>query len=174
MKIRIDDINETEKEATFLEEVSEINEALARTGVVDFQFQGPAPVDVRYCRLGADLFFRGHFQSRVSGTCARCVERYPFSLRRDFTFVLKPQAEQTAEQQLSEEDLSLSFYHGDEVDLRPLMRETMILALPTRPLCREECRGLCPYCGANRNAGSCACRDEWTDARLEVLRTLKR
>jgi len=174
VKIRIEDIKDTEKEASFVEEVAEINEALSRTGVVDYQFQGSVPVEVRYYRLGADLFFSGQFTGQVAGTCARCLDTYPFSLRKDFTFVLKPQVEQGAEQELTEEDLSLSFYQGEEVDLAPLVRESMILSLPTRPLCSEECRGLCPHCGANRNVRSCSCRDEWTDPRLEVLRTLKR
>ena len=75
----------------------------------------------------------------------------------DLTFVLKPHVEDTAEHQLDAEDLSLSFYSGDEVDLAPLLREAMILALPTRPLCSEDCQGLCPHCGGNRNQGACSC-----------------
>ena len=175
MKIRVEDIQDTEKRATFVEDVAEINEALARTGAVDYQFQKAAPVEVAFYRLGADLLFRGRFTGALTGTCARCLENYPFPLERDFTFVLKPHGEQATEpQELSEEDLALSFYRGDEVDLGPLVREAMILALPTRPLCREDCRGLCPRCGANLNGGACGCRDEWTDPRLEALRTLKR
>jgi uncharacterized protein len=174
VKIRVEEIKETEKEAAFVEEVSEINEALARTGVVDYQFQAPVPVDVRYYRLGPDLFFTGHFDGSVSGTCARCLGGYPFHHKDDFTFVLKPGGESSAEQELSEEDLALSFYDGDEVDLSPLLREAMILSLPTRPLCGEDCRGLCPRCGANRNTTECGCRDDWADPRLDVLRTLKR
>ena len=159
MKIRVENIEESEKEATFVEEVTEINEALARTGVVDYQFRQPVPVDVSFYRLGNDLFFRGQFGAAVSGTCARCLEDYPFTLREPFTFVLKPHVEDTVEHQLDAEDLSLSFYSGDEVDLAPLLREAMILALPTRPLCTEDCRGLCPRCGGNRNQGACRCGD---------------
>jgi len=159
VKIRVENIEETEKEATFVEEVTEINEALARTEVVDYQFRQPVPVDVSFYRLGTDLLFRGQFGAAVSGTCARCLESYPFTLREPFTFVLKPRVEETVEHQLDAEDLSLSFYSGDEVDLAPLLREAMILALPTRPLCSEDCQGLCPHCGGNRNQGACRCRD---------------
>jgi DUF177 domain-containing protein len=174
VKIRVEKIRETEGRANFVEEVGEINEALSRTGVVDYQFQAPVPVDVHYYRLGTDLFFSGHFASQVAGTCARCLADYSFPLDREFTFVLKPAARQDENIELKEEDLALSFYQGDEVDLGPLVREVMFLALPTRPLCRDDCLGLCPRCGANRNAGACECRDEWTDPRLEILRTLKR
>jgi uncharacterized protein len=174
VKIRIDEIKDTESEAAFVEEVSEINEALARTGVVDYRFQGAVPVHVRHYRLGSDLFFRGEFTGRVFGTCARCLEDYPFSLHKEFTFVLKPHAEQLANQELTEEDVSLSFYQGDEVDLAPLVRETLILSLPTIPLCSDECRGLCPNCGVNRNVVSCTCVDQWVDPRLAGLRMAKR
>jgi DUF177 domain-containing protein len=174
VKIRIEDIKETEKETAFVEEVSEINDSLANTGVVDYQFQAPVPVEIRYYRLGDDLFFHGRFDGVVTGTCARCLSEYPFPLRDDFTFVLKPAGDPAADQALAEDDVSLSFYDDDGVDLSPLVRESMILSLPTRPLCGEECRGLCPHCGANRNTTECACRDEWSDPRLDVLRTLKR
>ena len=174
MKIRVEDIKETEKSAAFVEDVREINEALAGTGPVDYQFRGGVPVDVSFYRLGSDLFFRGRFRSDVSGTCARCLESYPFSLGKEFTFVLKPLSAAAAVAQLTEADLSFGFYAGDEVDFAPLVREVMLLALPTKALCREDCRGLCPRCGANRNAAECGCREEWSDPRLEVLRTLKR
>jgi len=173
VKIRVEKIRETGERATFIEEVGEINEALSRTGVVDYQFRAPVPVDVYYYRLGADLFFGGHFAGEVAGTCARCLADYSFPLDREFTFVLKPTAQQAGNVELKEEDVALSFYQGDEVDLGPLVREAMILALPTRPLCRDDCRGLCPRCGANRNAAACECRDEWVDPRLEILRTPK-
>jgi len=174
VKIRVEEIGEAERRATFMEAVGEINEALSRTGVVDYQFQAPVPVEVRYYRLGGDLFFGGHFASEVTGTCARCLTDYSFPLDRDFNFVLKPATEQAENVELEGEDLALSYYQGDEVDLDPLVREAMILALPTRPLCREDCRGLCPRCGVNRNSVTCECRDEWTDPRFSILRTLKR
>jgi DUF177 domain-containing protein len=174
VKIRVEEIKETEKESAFVEPVSEINEALATTGVVDYQFDVPIPVDIRYYRLGSDLMFHGHFDGSVTGTCARCLGNYPFRAKNDFTFVLKPASEMGEDHELAEEDLSLSFYEGDEVDLSPLVREAMMLSLPTRPLCTEDCRGLCPRCGANRNVTDCACRDDWADPRLEVLRALKR
>jgi DUF177 domain-containing protein len=175
VKIRVEEIRESEKETRFVEEVREINEALGRTGVVDYQLRQPVEVGVRYYRLGADLMFHGSFTGAVSGTCARCLENYPFSVERDFTYVLKPNTGDGARQELlSEEDVSLSSYQGDEVDLSPLVREAIILSLPTRPLCKEDCSGLCPHCGVNRNTTTCSCHDNWTDPRLEVLRTLKR
>ncbi len=59
------------------------------------------------------------------------------------------------------------------MDLSPLIREQVLLALPTRPLCQEDCRGLCPHCGINLNRSACGCRVETVDPRLEALRSLK-
>jgi uncharacterized protein len=71
------------------------------------------------------------------------------------------------------EDLEYSVYDGEEIDLTPFIREQMLLALPTRPLCSDDCRGLCPRCGANRNERDCGCREDMFDPRLSVLRSLK-
>ena len=132
-------------------------------------------VDVTHYRAGLDLFFTGTLHGDVVGTCARCLDDYTFRLDTPFTFVLAPRAAvDAAEAELSADDLSLSFFEGEEVDLSPLVHEQTILALPTRPLCREDCRGLCARCGANLNAGPCSCPADTTDPRLRVLRTLLR
>src|SRR5207253_6272284 len=130
--------------------------------------------DVEYYRAGLDVFFRGALHGHVLGTCSRCAEDYDFELDHPFAFVLAPRAAAGAEAaELSEDDLALSYYEGDEIDLTPLVHEQTILALPTRPLCGESCRGLCPRCGANLNAGACGCPAAPPDPRLAVLLTLR-
>jgi len=174
VKIHVADIEETEKETSFVEDVGEINRALSTGASVDYQLSGDIPVHLSYYRAGSDLIFRGEVHGTVAGTCARCLESYPFSLDQEFRFVLKPVSDVKGEPALSPDELVESFYEGDEVDLTPLLREAVLLALPTRPLCREECTGLCPKCGANRNVKPCGCREEWVDSRFDVLRQLKR
>jgi len=63
-------------------------------------------------------------------------------------------------------------YEGDAVDLDELVREQILLALPSRRLCREECKGLCPTCGADLNAGRCACEQREVDPRWSALADL--
>lgn len=173
MKIRVDEIKETPGTRAFSEDVEELNELLSRSDPVDYHFARPAKVNVKHYRSGEDLFLEGRLAAPVVGNCARCLESYPFEMARDFSFVLKPAPGGNLAPALSEEDLALSFYAGEDVNLSPLVREEMILALPTRPLCREDCAGLCPRCGQNRNTGSCGCREEFSDPRLEPLRGLK-
>ena len=79
-----------------------------------------------------------------------------------------------AEQEIAEDDLGVSYYKDDAIDLGEVMREQFYLALPMKPLCRETARGLCPVCGINRNRETCACQAEWVDPRLEALKKFRR
>jgi uncharacterized protein len=173
MKIRVDDIQEEEKLLDFREDVVELNEVLAGRGAADFQLEHDVDVSVGAYRAGSDLFFHGRFGTPVRGTCARCLESFPFRLDREFSLVLKPATEAT-EKPGERADPWLAFYKGDEVDLSPFVREELLLAMPTRALCNEACAGLCSRCGANLNLGKCGCVEEWTDPRLAKLREWKR
>jgi uncharacterized protein len=174
MKILLDDIEATPKELSYTEAVGALNAALAR-GAHDYQVPDGYQVDVEYYRAGLEVFFEGGLHATVVGTCARCLEEYRFPLDQRFRFVLMPRAAGGhATARLTADDLALSTYDGDEIDLTPLVDEQAILALPTRPLCREGCLGLCPRCGANLNAGPCGCPPREPDPRLAILHTLVR
>jgi uncharacterized metal-binding protein YceD (DUF177 family) len=76
-------------------------------------------------------------------------------------------------EELNRDDLGLSYYSTEEIDLAPLITEQVILALPTRPLCAEDCRGICGGCGANLNSEACVCPSSAGDPRMAIFRTLK-
>jgi uncharacterized protein len=173
VKLSIYDIEEAAKEFTYDEPTASLNDVLVHGEVSDYSFSAPAAVRVEYYRAGQELFFQGHITGGVVGQCARCVEEYDFVLEKDFSLVLVPRRELHAESELEEEDVDLSFYEGEEIDLSPLIQEQIILALPTRPLCRESCKGLCPQCGANLNTQTCTCATAVDDPRLAVFRTLR-
>jgi uncharacterized protein len=107
--------------------------------------------------------------------CSRCLE--PFALKVDAPFDLRylPAAAMSleAEREVPDEDLDLSYYRDDHIDLNELLREQFYLALPMKPLCREDCRGLCPQCGANLNTAACDCATAWEDPRLAALKSLR-
>jgi len=173
VKLSIYDIEEVAKELAYDESTTALNEVLVHGQVCDYTFSAPAAVRIEYYRAGQELFFHGHIAGSVVGQCARCVEEYDFVLEKDFSVVLVPKRDLKAEAELEEEDLDLSFYEGEQIDLSPLVQEQIILALPTRPLCRESCKGLCPQCGANLNVQTCTCTAAVDDPRLAALRTLK-
>ena len=94
---------------------------------------------------------------------------------KEFDFVLRPDPADRGRkiEELNREDLGLSYYSTEEIDLTPLIQEQVMLALPTRPLCHENCRGLCPSCGVDLNKETCACSTSAADPRMAIFRTLK-
>ena len=121
----------------------------------------------------------GTVKTMLECDCSRCVE--PFAIPVDATFDLLYLAAGTTipvadgeEQEIQADDVGVTFYKDDEIDLGELMREQFYLALPMKPLCRADCRGLCPVCGINRNRETCTCEAAWVDPRLEVLKQFKR
>ena len=173
MRIRIENITADAKELEFAESEQEINRILGQGPIREYQVEGPVMVSVSFYRAGMELFFEGSLKSNTGAICARCAEEFDSSTDRPFRFVLSPKSVGYDSDTLRAEDLEFSLYEGEEVDLGPLIREQVLLALPTRPLCQEDCRGLCPQCGVNLNHTECDCRIEKFDPRLEALRSLK-
>jgi DUF177 domain-containing protein len=118
----------------------------------------------------------GRVQTTLELRCSRCLEPLLAPVDAAFDLRYQPPAANAGggEREIEEDDLSTAFYENDEIDLGQLMREQFYLALPMKPLCGEACRGLCPVCGTNLNRGSCACRRDWDDPRLAVLKQFRR
>ncbi|HEX9407906.1 MAG TPA: DUF177 domain-containing protein [Vicinamibacterales bacterium] len=137
------------------------------------QFRVVAPVDLRFKVHKDKQRFRlvGTVSSAVELTCSRCLE--PFQQPIDAIFDLRylPQSENAGEErQVEEDDLSEAFYRDDVIDLGQLIDEQFYLALPMKPLCSSDCRGLCPHCGTNLNLETCDCEVRWEDPRLAGLK----
>ncbi|MGH7790518.1 MAG: YceD family protein [Candidatus Binatia bacterium] len=173
MRIRLHDIEETSKELVYDESTSELNPLLAHGPVHDYAFAGPATIALTHYRSGQDVFLDGQTRSRVVGQCARCAEAFEFAHDPSFSFILVPRAGRWADEDLEGGGGDMVWYEGDEIDVSPLVRERLMLSLPTLPLCREDCQGLCPQCGRNLNQGACGC-PAVGDPRLAILHGLKR
>ena len=174
MRLRIDEITAEAREVSFLQSEEEVNRRLAQGPVHEFRVGGAIAVDLSYYRAGMELFFEGKLSAPMVASCARCAEEFSELNGRPFRFVLAPRAvDDDADGRLRTEDLEFSLYDGDQVDLAPLVAEQLILALPSRALCREDCQGLCARCGINLNLHKCECEQAARDPRLAVLRTLK-
>lgn len=174
MRIAVDDIKASPTDLQFVEEVSGLNRTLADGGEADYHLPVALQVHLTHFRSGEDLIFSGTVQGELVGTCSRCVEEYTSPIHREFSVTLSPQLRATPrEVELSADELSAGFYSEEHIDLSALVHEEMLLALPSQPLCRENCRGLCAQCGTNLNVDSCACRPLWRDPRLAVLSTLR-
>jgi uncharacterized protein len=161
-------------------DVIRLDESLELT---DLKLSGGEDLVVKQARLqgmatrgpdGVDL--RGRLHARLEMTCCRCLEIHETSLDSEFQLILVPDAVEfgVGEKQIGERE-SLLFYAEDgRAELDTIACEQIYLNLPLKPLCREDCQGLCPTCGANRNRLKCGCRSEELDPRLAPLLELKK
>jgi uncharacterized protein len=135
------------------------------------------------CRVeivdGTTVHVRGRLAAAVEPECGRCLELYTASLDQELDLFYLPHVPGQLEEQeddvaLSDRDVVVGYYEGERLDLGEVVREQLFLALPLKPLCREDCRGLCPTCGKNLNTGACGCPPPETpeDPRLSPLRGL--
>ena len=132
-------------------------------------------------RLAFDIF-KDKDQFRLAGTvktalelnCSRCLEPLPWPVDAAFDLRYHPRTvgADGDETEIEEDDLTDAFYEHDQIDLDQLIHEQLVLAVPMKPLCSADCRGLCPACGTNLNRGTCDCKREWDDPRLAALRNL--
>ena len=122
-------------------------------------------------------------QFRLAGTvkttlelpCSRCLEPFIWPIDAQFDLRYQPHTLNTGEgeREIEEDDLSTAFYENDEIDLGQLMREQFYLSLPMKPLCRDDCQGLCAVCGTNLNRAACDCKGGWEDPRFAALRRFR-
>jgi uncharacterized protein len=159
MKVTLDQIQASPTPLAYHEEASALNERLheGHGGGDDFRFPDGLDAALEHYRAGLDVVFEGELRGEAEGTCARCLETYRFPFDERLRVVLAPRA--TAESDEGDDDLGLGFFDGDEIDVTGLVVEHALLNLPTVPLCREDCRGLCPRCGTNRNVRACECAE---------------
>ncbi len=121
--------------------------------------------ELRLTRTAQGLYGQGKIRADVTAECSRCVENFEQPLAADIEelFVYPPERA---------DELVLAIPETGILDLNPLFRETLILAVPLRPVCREDCLGLCPVCGGNRNLSACEHPDQSIDPRFESLKNL--
>jgi uncharacterized protein len=122
---------------------------------------------------GPEVLVHGEVVATIPQTCGRCTEDFPARVQIPIEVRLEPRPSSADSIKLGRDDLDVDFYTDGQVDLGRLVEAETMLALPMKPLCREQCRGLCPVCGVNRNQTECACDARPADPRLAVLRDLR-
>jgi uncharacterized protein len=146
----------------------------AEFGRTDEEFRIVAPVDLQVDvqKDARKIRLVGRVSTTLELGCSRCLEPFRIAVDALFDSLFFPASANVgqAEREVTAEDLGVSFYRDDAIDLGEVMREQFYLTLPMKPLCRPECAGLCPVCGINRNRETCACQAAWVDPRLEALK----
>jgi uncharacterized protein len=141
----------------------------------DYRVAAPVELSMDVAKAGGEAFsVTGTVKTRLELACSRCVEPFDVPVEAAFELRYVPQSENTGEgeRELAEDDLITAYYREGMLDIGDLLREQFQLALPMKPLCGDDCKGLCPQCGANLNRTTCGCAPAWEDPRLAPLRQL--
>jgi uncharacterized protein len=149
-------------------------------GSVDYQTSEikqvePLEVNATAELLEGNIRVAGAIESKVELVCARCLEPVVEDVQRSFDLFYSPLPKDVKpeEARLQDDDAEIGFFEGEGLFLADVLREQVLLALPMKVICRGDCRGLCPSCGANLNHEECRCETHTTDPRLASLARLK-
>ena len=169
MRIELDKLEKTGGSFSHLYEPEEL--------VLDeehVRLTNPPAVSARINRSGREVRLRGKISARAEVDCDRCLKTVAIRVEAEFDVTYVPAEDYTSSEaaELREEDLSLSVFDGEAIDVDELVREQLLLALPARALCSEECKGLCPKCGSDRNLTACGCESREIDPRWAGLRAV--
>ena len=127
--------------------------------ITDTDLKVTAPIQVEGVveNAGDVILLKADVKTEIERTCGRCLKVFT-----------EPLAAQVAGAENIENDAFI--YESDLLDITEPVRESLLLAVPLQSLCREDCRGLCPVCGADRNEGDCGCDATTVDPRLAALK----
>lgn len=145
---------------------------------VHFIGEMPLRVEARVTNTGVCYLVQGSVEANLALTCSRCLKEFPWRLRVPLHEVYRPVAVSDdpavaideSPDILDDLDEEIRSFHGSEIDLTEAVQEQIVLALPMKLLCREDCEGICPQCGVDRNEISCDCRTETIDPRFAALK----
>jgi len=116
----------------------------------------------------------GHLTVVMEAACDRCLEAARCPIDTDFALYYRPVSEGYGdEKEIDAGEAEMGFYEGESLELNDVLREQVLLALPMQRVCREDCKGICPECGRNRNQSECQCRKASLDDRWAALKELK-
>jgi uncharacterized protein len=149
-------------------------------GTLDFhsgEFRQAESLEVRGTAelVEGQIRVTGTLHTRIELVCARCLEPVIEEVSKDFDLFYRPMTTIAKEDEfhLNTEDTEIAFFEGDGLFLADVITEQVNLALPMKVICRSDCRGLCPHCGANLNHEECRCETHAADPRLAPLARLK-
>ncbi len=173
LKINVVTIPEEGLNFVFSENGKWFEECFQDSGELDFNLR-KVDVQCHITKASSTIYINGNLSALLDIFCGRCLEEACIPVGGDFSYTLVPAQPETEEElELRSEELEISYYSGDFIDLTPIICEQIILQIPIKPLCSEECKGLCPHCGTNRNVASCNCHSDYIDPRLAVLKNIK-
>jgi len=142
------------------------------------RFKQPVRVTGSLANVDGCFVFTGKVEAKVELICDRCLEPFDLPVSSEMQYLFaeagssRGRLPRFARENRFEDELDVREFVDDEIDLTDEVRESVLLALPSKRLCSLECRGICPVCGVNRNVAVCKCTEESIDPRFEKLAAL--
>jgi len=148
------------------EDLNPVDERLSLTA--------PTTVTGKVRRPRNEVFVNGQIDTRVQVECDRCLQPVELPVNADFEleYISDSDYKSGGPVELTEAEMSVSVFDGEAIDVDEIVKEQILLAVPTRMLCREDCKGICPECGIDRNTGECSCTTNDIDPRWAALKGL--
>ncbi len=136
-----------------------------------------ARIEARLCEVEGQIYLHGLLNVDLSMPCSRCLQVARVALKAPLTIVYVRDAKADDDSNEELEDVDYAEHDGKVIDLRPMLREQLILAVPLAPLCKQSCQGLCPTCGEDRNLTDChhtgEAPESVSELRFSVLKSIK-
>jgi uncharacterized protein len=135
------------------------------------------PLEI-YCELsksGDLISAKGWVKGKMHLACDRCLKPFENGYKSFFEIHYRPQPEEMPEEdeEFTEEQAEVVYFAGDLLDIADQIRQTVLLSVPMRALCRDDCRGLCGGCGKDLNLDKCKCIEPPSDPRWSTLKDWK-
>jgi len=125
--------------------------------------------------LVQDIRLKGALETSLEVACARCLDAVVLPVKRNFDLLYRPLGTDAGHEELSitDAEAEIGYYQGEGLLLEDTLREQVLLAVPLKTVCREDCKGLCAHCGKNLNEGECSCEEDHEDPRWAALKEIR-
>jgi uncharacterized protein len=188
LTIDVDEIDESGQEWQADLPREFVDSALRGEPPTEFHAGGAARVRARLTKIGRSVLLQSRFTVPVEGQCKRCLKKVRLDEPIELTLTYVPRETAPPEpprrpgHDRGEPETAPTFdpetvdeepYSGKTIDLAPALREQILLAVPPSPVCDEACKGLCPTCGKDLNAGDCGCEQTTLDPRWAALKSIQ-
>lgn len=181
MRIEVIKLGENGAELLLEEAVDRFSGLLDASAYQDVAFPAPVRVKAHIFPVGEMVEVQGVVETSVALCCSRCSADFDYSLSEEFSLTYsKELPEVTSDDfdedeglELSAEDMGILLYEGDEIDLHEGIEEQVLMGVPLKPLCSEDCKGLCPSCGVDLNVESCSCGPASPSLKFAALKDFK-
>ena len=167
------DVRELEKKPLFLKGFSSFSDSDLNQSEV--KVIGEISISLTVEKKPEVIQVTGSFDAKVQLICARCLElfSYPLAVKINQDYRSSSHQPSVGATTLKTEDTSIAFFSGDFIEVNDIICEQILLSVPMKPLCQENCQGLCSQCGQNKNHSNCTCEIIIVDPRLTPLLKLK-